>query len=356
MRVTKVLELLATHPTTTMQLHPLAQAFLGSTIVQALNITIYNPNTTLAPSPLPPPSASSQGEEIIRQFTQLSRTTTFKLVQTIPFEGTTFEPEGLVRLGDNRFFVSSGEYTEPTVKYSANDTVYINGTDRTAGAGFGHMLVFDGQGHRIADASITEPGSIEYHNGGIDYDGTYIWATLAQYRPNSTATLVRMDPNTLEPETLLRVADHQGGAVHDIAGGAVLTLNWGSRAARTWDLRYRFAAVPEFATAQAEVVNPSFWADYQDCKYLGRSMRFSGRPVMVCCGITSLYGTNIGGVALVDMVSMAPLWEVPLTMVTEAGNLVTKNPMDVAVVEGKMRFYFLPDEFNSTLYVYEAAD
>ncbi|KAJ9148250.1 WD repeat domain-containing protein 83 [Pleurostoma richardsiae] len=318
----------------------------------ALNITIYQPNATLAPSPLPPPGSSSAGAEIIRQLTQVTRSTAWTLVDSVPFEGDTFEPEGILRLGPDRYVVSAGEYTVPTKKYFSNGT-YVNGTDRTAGAGFAHLIVFDGGGRRVADATLTRAGAEEYHNGGLDYDGEHIWAAVAQYRPNTTAQLVRVDPATLEPETVLRAADHLGGVVHDVASGRLVALNWGSRAASTFDLRYRYAPAPEFSAPQAVVNNPSSWSDYQDCKYLGASAAYDWRSVMLCSGIASLYNTSIGGLAIVDVRTMVPLWEVPLTMVSGAGNLVTKNPMDVAVVDGRVRLYFLPDERNSTLYVYE---
>ena len=121
------------------------------------NITITQPGVDFAPDPLPLPGPSSQADEIIRQFTELSRSTEWKLVDKVPFEGDTFEPEGLARIGSDRYFVSAGEYTVPTEKYNAT----IGGTDRTAGAGFGHMIVFDGRGRRIADATVTEAGSDE---------------------------------------------------------------------------------------------------------------------------------------------------------------------------------------------------
>ena len=129
----------------------------AESLVSAVNVTIIVSNTTLAPNPLPPPGSSSQGEEIIRQFVDLSRSTQWKLVEKVKFQGNAFEPEGIVRLGDNRYFVSAGEYITPTVKYNAT----INGTDRTAGAGFGHMIVFDAKGNRIADASVSRAGSLE---------------------------------------------------------------------------------------------------------------------------------------------------------------------------------------------------
>jgi hypothetical protein len=164
-----------------------------------------------------------------------------------------------------------------------------------------------------------------------------------------------MDPNTLESEPMLHLADHAGGAIHDLSTGTVVTLNWGSRNASLWNLNYKANVPPAFTAPRAVVKNPSHYTDYQDCKFLGHSKYYDFSPVMLCSGITSIYNTSIGGVALVDMRTMVPLNELPLTMVSDQGNLITKNPVDVAIVNGKMRLFFLPDDFNSTLYAYEAA-
>lgn len=335
-----------------MQLNQWIFSFLPSAL--SLNITISQPNVPFAPDPLPPPGASSGGEEIITQFNELSRSTAWNLVAKVPFEGDTFEPEGLVRLGPDRYVVSAGEYTEPTVRYPGGGVV--NGTDRSAGAGFAHMMVFDGRGRRIADASVSGAGSPEYHNGGIEYDGAHLWAALSQYRPNTTAALVRLDPRTLEPREVLRARDHQGAVARDPSTGATLTLNWGGRDASLWDLRNEPGPLPGYTRPRAVVRNPSHYVDYQDCKFLGQSRYYGSRSVMMCSGIASLSGdVAIGGLALVDMRTMVPLAEVPMMLRSDAGALMTKNPMDVALVDGKMRVYFLPDERNSTLYVYEAA-
>ncbi|KAL0465663.1 hypothetical protein QR685DRAFT_557962 [Neurospora intermedia] len=315
-----------------------------------LNITILQPDVPFVPHPHPLPGAASDSKEIIRQIVELDRSTKWKLVDKVQFEGDTYEPEGIVRIGNDRYFVSAGEYIVPTVKYNGT----INGTDRTAGEGFAHMIIFDGKGKRIADASISQAKSLEYHNGGIDYDGIYIWATLSQYRPNTTGTLVRMRPDTLVPEPILSVADHQGGAVHDTKSGTVVTLNWGSRKASIWNGHDKHLAPPKFTQPRAVVRNPSSFIDYQDCKFLGRYELYEIRSVMLCSGVADLANTRIGGIAIVDMETMVPLHEVPVTLVSEHGAAMTKNPMDVAVVDGKMRLFFLPDERNSTLYVYEA--
>jgi hypothetical protein len=330
----------------------------------ALNITFFNGHSgsTIAPHPLPPPGPSSGADAIVEQFSRLGRSTRWALAQRIALEGPAFEPEGLARLGPDRLVVSAGEYTERPARYP-DGRPDAGGNDRTAGAGFAHLIVFDGAGGRVADATLTGAGETEYHNGGIDYDGRHIWATLSEYRPNSTATVVKVDPATLVPAALWRVRDHQGGVVHDPRTGNVTTLNWGSREASLWCLGDEHEPLPEFTTPKARVKNPSHWIDYQDCKFLGQSKRYGGRNLMICSGIADIGGeqgqqekVRVGGVAIVDMLTMVPLMEVPIPMVTENGTAMAKNPFDVAVVDGKMRFYFLPEEDKSTLYVYEALE
>lgn len=103
------------------------------------------------------------------------------------------------------------------------------------------------------------------------------------------------------------------------------------------------------------MINPSHWIDYQDCKFLGHAKAYDDRAVMLCSGIAKLAdGVEVGGVAIVDTQTLEPLMEVPITMRTDHGVLVTKNPVDVDVVDGRMQLYFLPEEGHATLYVYEA--
>ena len=330
--------------------------FLGLSSISrtiALNITVLQPGVPFVPGKtLPLPYAASECDKIVELFQDLGRSTVWYLVDTVKFEGDTYEPEGMVRIGSDRYFISAGEYTTPTVSYG-NGTI-INGTDRTAGAGFAHLIVFNSAGTRIADATLTEIGAIEYHNGGLDYDGEYIWATIAQYRPNTTATVVRIDPRTLEPTPILHTNDHEGGIVHDTQTNSIVTLNWGSRNASTWNLHRKLTTSPTDTPALQVTRNPSYYVDYQDCKFLGHPRAFAGRGVMLCSGVATIGTYNLGGIALVDMETMLPLAEVPITMRSELGVAITENPVDVAVVDGKLRLYWMPDQHNSTLYVYEA--
>ncbi|KAJ3712359.1 hypothetical protein DFJ43DRAFT_1135035 [Lentinula guzmanii] len=266
-----------------------------SLIATALNITYYSSKLPIAPLLLPRSHAQGDGSEIVDLFNNLGRSTVWKAVD---------KPEGIIRLGPDRFVVSAGEYTEPTIPFNTT----INGTDRSPGAVFAHLVVFSGNRTRSADAILTKQGAIEYHIGGLDYDGRYIWATIAQYRPNSTASL-----------------------------STLTTLNWGSRNSSTWSLAHlspftsesNYFTIPIFTSR-----NSSYYIDYQDCKFLGRNpAQCSNRRRLMLCSSVATIGTglNPGGIAIVDVESMVPLVEIPTTMTSDAGAL-----------------------HNSTLYGYEA--
>ncbi|KAL7942022.1 hypothetical protein V8C42DRAFT_165921 [Trichoderma barbatum] len=317
----------------------------------ALNITVYK-DEPFAPSPLPPSHAASDGETIVKLIQTLSRTTIWKSIANISFQSDTFEPEGLIRLGPDRYVVSCGEYTEHTQKHPYP----INGTDRTPGRGFAHLMVFNGKGEQIADATITREGEEEYHNGGIDYDGHWIWGTVAQYRPNSTAYVYKADPYSLKPQCVLRYTDHLGGIVHDITKRSLTTLNWGSRNASVWTLKDGAVAFDcSTQNPKSTIRNPSYFVDYHDCKWLGRSEIYHGASVMLCSGVAALDGGySLGGIALVEAETMQPLAEVPIMLKSALGVRMTQNPMDVSVESEKLRLYWLPDQRNSTLYIWEA--
>jgi hypothetical protein len=301
------------------------------------------PRTTL------PEPAAVEGAQIARLFEHVTRNTTWKLVDSVRLQAETWHTEGIVKLGD-RWIVSSVQVTEPTVKYP--DGQIIDGTDRTPGAGFGHLMSFDADGTLLSDRVLNAPGALEYHPGGLDYDGRSVWVTLAQYRPNSSSTFLRVDPPTLAATPLLHAHDHFGGVVNDTIRHRLVTLNWGSRAASSWRIPRR-SWVDGFTQPLSVARNPSHFVDYQDCKYLGR-VPDHRHPLALCGGITQ-YGTlQLGGVALLDTETLHPVWEVPITTLSPAGNVITRNPIDVDVVDGKLRLYLAPDDDATTVFTYEA--
>ena len=327
------------------------RALLGALL--ALSLLAAPAGARVAPADAPPPPAA-EGGQIAAAFAKLSRDTSWQLIRKVPLKFNAYHPEGIVRLGD-RYVLSAVEVIEPTQKYQPPGTI-IDGTDRTPGKGVGHLLAFDNEGNLLADRHVAETDSTIYHPGGLDYDGRDLWLAVAEYRPNKPSIIYRVDPESLVPREVLRSPDHIGGIVHDTRRHRILGLNWGSRKAYEWKLTGHGAVVT------ATVTNPSYFVDYQDCKYLGRPRAFK-HPAMLCSGIATLHHVgpdgqpvnyDLGGVAEVDVTTMRPLDEVPFQEYTDQRQVATRNALDVQVVNGHLRLYLVADDNQSNLLIYEA--
>src|SRR5216683_7689659 len=100
---------------------------------------------------------------LAERVTKLTRASSWTLVASVPIKFRTFHPQGMVKIGET-LFVSS-----------------VDGR-RDAAEGVGHLFKIDMAGALVADLRLGE-GAI-FHPGGIDYDGTYIWVSVAEYRPD----------------------------------------------------------------------------------------------------------------------------------------------------------------------------
>ena len=67
--------------------------------------------------------------------------------------------------------------------------------------------------------------------------------------------------------------DHFGGVVHDTLTDRLYTLNWGARNALNMATECHFARWL-LQTPLKVVRNPSFFVDYQDCKFLGHPVYY----------------------------------------------------------------------------------
>lgn len=266
--------------------------------------------------------------------TRLTRDTAWTRARAVPIAFRTFHPQGLVKIGDT-FFVSSVEVI-----------------DRDAGKGVGHLFKMDSAGGLVADLKLGE-GSI-YHPGGLDYDGKNIWVAVAEYRPNSQSIIYRVDPETMTAVAVLRFADHIGAIVHNTDDHTLHGVSWGSRRFYRWSLdRDGRVTNASASPAALRTLNPSHYVDYQDCKYAG------GRR-MLCSGVTEIRqfaaaaSFRLGGLDLVDLRDGRPLHQVPILLWTDGGLDMTHNPVWIEASAAGLRGYFIPEDDNSTLYVFEA--
>ncbi|MBB4003037.1 DUF6454 family protein [Aurantimonas endophytica] len=279
---------------------------------------------------------------------QLTRGTKWQKTDEIKLPFPTFHPQGMVRIGDE-FFVSSVEIIKPTTRYETPR----GGYDRDEGEGRGHLFRIDADGRLLGSLRLGE-GSI-YHPGGIDFDGRHIWVPVAEYRPDGRSIIYRVDPKSMKAEEVLRFGDHVGGLVYDTDADTLHGVSWGSRRFYAWPLKDDGTVANAAADpASLRVANPAQYIDYQDCKYVS-----AGR--MACSGLNAYRVApdatpfRLGGLEVVDLKDNRPIWQVPIELWAPSGLPMTQNPTFLEATPTGLRGYFMPDDDQSTIFIYEAA-
>jgi hypothetical protein len=291
-------------------------------------------------------SSAQTGPGLASRVRTLTRTTSWKLVSSLPFAFRTFHPQGMVKIGDT-FFVSAVEVLVPTERFPQP----LGGYDRSPGEGKGHLFKIDRQGRLLGETTLGE-GSL-YHPGGLDFDGTNLWLPVAEYRPDSRSIVYRVDPASLAATEVLRVSDHIGGIVHNTDDHTLHGVSWGSRRFYRWTLDAR-GRVGTPGTA-SPALNSAHYVDYQDCKYAAVGM-------MLCTGVADFRQSatapvfRLGGIELVSLRDGRPVHQAPISLWTPTGRPLTQNPSWFEATTTGLRGYFLPDDDTSTLFVYETED
>lgn len=313
-------------------------------------------------------------DETVAAFRLLTKSSMWGLVKVVKMDFETFHTQGLVKIGDT-FYVSAVEFIEPREITGATDALYDFSIDRTPGTGRAWLFKFTGDGALLNQVELTE--DILYHPGGIDYDGEYIWVTVAEYRPNSNSIVYRVNPETLEAEEVFRVRDHIGGIVHDVQRGALHGVSWGSRRMYEWTY-LRTANGQIRVQSERWTPNPGHDIDYQDCHSVGVEY-------MLCGGLnkydTPAGSVAFGGIDLVDLSGERPRLEHQIPMqeyvddrpqatlenwapsdpeLVVSNNAYWAEPIEsgepVRLGKKLMRFYFMTERDNQAdLLVYEAA-
>lgn len=281
----------------------------------------------LAASPVANAEPRGGDDRLADAVLSTTRATPWQLTHTLDLTFDTFHPQGLVVTRD-RIYLSSVEIIEPTTRYPQP----VDGMDRTPGKGVGHLFVMDRSGRLLRDIRLGEGDN--YHPGGLDFDGRNIWVSVAQYRPDSSALVYRVDTRTLRPKRMFEVDDHIGGLVYDKATERLVGNSWGSRRFYEWTLAGR---------ELRSWANKSHFIDYQDCKYVQRRKA-------LCTGVTNLptqtegVAYELGGYALLDLRTGNVLHEAPLQQWSTAGHVATRNPTMLKASRNRLTMYAAPDD------------
>ena len=176
---------------------------------------------------------------------------------------------------------------------------------------------------------------------------------MAEYRPDSRSIVYRVDPQTMKATEVFRFADHIGAIVHNTDDATLHGVSWGSRFFYRWTLGSDGNVTnADTLPAKLRTLNSSHYVDYQDCKYLG------GRR-MLCTGVAELRQTQdappfrFGGIDLVNLTDGRPIHQAPVLLWTAGGLDMTHNPVWIEPSEIGLRAYFMPEDDQSTLYMFD---
>ncbi len=284
-------------------------------------------------------SAARPDPALVSAFAQLTADSAWVERERIELSFSLHHPQGLVKVEDE-FLISSVDVLEWPKKLDGGAR---GGPDRTLGRGRGYLYRVSAAGELLEQTELGDPQAGIYHAGGMDFDGTHLWVPVAQYRPHGRSLIYRVDPRTLEVESVFSVEDHIGSVVLDRDRGRIYGFSWGSREIYTWDLDGR---------ELQRSVNASHWIDYQDCKYVPPEY-------MLCSGMKEFRPPGgesfvLGGLVLLDVRSQRPVHEIPVLVFVREDPpvLLTRNPMHVELSDGELRFYFAPEDERGAIYVF----
>ena len=133
--------------------------------------------------------------------------------------------------------------------------------------------------------------TVHYHPGGMDFDGAAMWIPCAEYRPDSTTTVYRLQPGGA-PEPAFDVDDHVGAMARCGPDGDLVGWSWGSRRFYRWSVDGHLNAAR---------VNPAFFVDHQDCQWLDSGHLLCGGVAEV--GLTSGPGGSAGSACSTSTIS-----------------------------------------------------
>ena len=256
----------------------------------------------------------------------------------------------MIKIGDV-FYLSSVEKIISPQKFKTPQ----NGYDRSTGKGTGHLFKFDNQGKLIS--KITLGDSIIFHPGGIDFDGKYIWAPVAEYRPDSRSLIYRIDPVSLTSEKIFVFSDHIGAVACDTINQKLIGVSWGSRYYYSWEME--FSGTFRNLTKDHPIRNPkysrkengSFYIDYQDCHIVGDHFMLCGGLKIYT--IAELGRIAFGGLELIDLNTFTPVHQIPIMLYPRPGLVMTNNPFYFEKNSDWLRFYFIPEDNESEMYIYD---
>ena len=279
----------------------------------------------------------------------------WKRLAAIPLDFPTYHPQGLLKVGDD---------------------FYLSTVDKGGKRGFLIQFVLGPSqtqrgliGRQILRMELTD--GARYHPGGIDWDSIrgILYSPVAEYRAQSSASVLAVDLARFRPEKIFEVQDHMGTTVFQPAGaqGAEDLLHFFN-----WDVGMVTADIhgktrPLFVPPKTKEYGDY---EYQDCKHVSETEAVCGatRGHVFQDGALDLIRfdrpTTDGGAPgfrVLKRIKVPNVWTNGRKIWPSFFGLpLTQNPMAYEIVpqgsagEGHLRLYFMPyDGSRSRLLIYD---
>lgn len=108
---------------------------------------------------------------------------------------------------------------------------------RYCGKGRAHLFECNIEGKTIRSINLTSDHEDEYHPSGMVLIDDAIYIALAQYMPETSATIIKFNIKDWTYQKLFRIQDHVGLVVPNLDEGELFLGTWGSRHYYCTDLK-----------------------------------------------------------------------------------------------------------------------
>jgi len=255
---------------------------------------------------------------------ELGRSTPWHLKRTMTVRGDVGHPQGITRWGD-RWLVT---------------TVH-------PGRCSGEVLIVSADGDVEARQNVTDGD--RFHPGGVSADHAGCWVAVAEYRPRSTTTVLRLDTD-LDAIDSFPFDDHLG-AVCPLGDGTLFAVSWASR---------RWYRLDRTGRLLDQRTTPTRWVDIQDLQHL-QDPRLLPDQQVIATGVGELATPagplQLGGLAVIDVNEMVVVHDAPIAAWMPSGRAATYNAAHLDIdIDGAVSLNCLVDDTVGAIGTWTASE
>lgn len=264
-----------------------------------------------------------QPDPVVAKLMSTSDSDEWTYVDSLKLHLETDHPQGLLRLGEDRYFLS-------TVRFTKTE----GGSPDLATEGQGYLIEVSRTADGVEEKRRLQLGAgLVYHPGGLATDGTNIYVPVSEYRADSRCSIYKVDAQTFEvvgePTPF---PDHIGALSMDVERRRIFGMSWAARKIYVWNFDWKLLYMN---------LNPVQNVDYQDIDFIGGN-------VLACSGFSRFKlgdeVVEVGGIDLIDASTWLPFHRIMVTTRTHTGRLLCHNAFTHRLVYPDLFMAFVADD------------